>query len=112
MGEGIGFGDESYWNENCVWLGGEMRLLGAIRFEVDPDDLMAPWRITEATGRVDLTFTPEARFRNDNDFVIVDMDYSQLSGSYSGFVTDGDDGRHVIEDAFGTAERGIITDIF
>ena len=40
------------------------------------------------------------------------MQYTQMFGRYNGSVVDRNGTTHVIENVYGTAERGVITNIF
>ncbi|MCC6622124.1 MAG: DUF2804 domain-containing protein [Deltaproteobacteria bacterium] len=77
--------------ENVVWLDGELVPVGEARFDYDPKDPLAPWRIT-ADGGLELAFTPEGARRQDKDLVLAKSWYVQPIGTFRGTLR-GDDGR-------------------
>lgn len=50
-------GQPEVYNENVVWVDGAMHRLPAVQFD-RPDGVLGPWRVTDAAGTVDVTFTP------------------------------------------------------
>lgn len=90
--------------ESCLWLPGRTEPLAEIRFEPASAAALAPWRITSADGRLDVTFTPEGRKDVKHQLGLFAIDYYQLFGHYRGVVR-GSDGDHAIDDAHGVCER-------
>lgn len=87
--------------ENVVWAGPELTHVGEIAFDVDPNNLLRPWRARDNSGRVDLTFRPEGgKSVRVGPFV----KYFQKCGSYSGTLTDRRGRVHVVRDYVGCAE--------
>jgi len=95
--------DDTRFNENCIWHGNRLTLLGAARFDI-PKDRMQPWRIRSEDGRVDLELVPQGRRRESVNLGLVKSAYDQPYGLYSGTLTDSEGVRHHVEKAFGLAE--------
>ncbi len=97
--------EPEHWNENCIWAGGELSLLGPARFEFDTADTLKPWRITESGGQVEIDFYPEGRKTEKRNFLVASIDYSQQFGRFEGFLVDDAGERHAIEKYYGVAEK-------
>ena len=95
--------DDTRFNENCIWHGNRLTLLGAARFEI-PKDRMQPWRIRTEDGRVDLELVPQGRRSERVNLGLVKSAYDQPYGLYSGTLTDSDGVKHKVEKSFGLAE--------
>lgn len=90
---GYGFGDTSAASENMFFVDGIAHKLGRVTFHIPQkdgkDDFLAPWRIDDDEGRVQLTFTPILDRASNTDFVILGSDQHQVFGYFDGyFVTD------------------------
>src|SRR4051794_4615144 len=57
---GGGFGDDRAGTENVVFFGDETTKLGRVRWEHDPEDLMADWTFLDDEGRLALVLHPLA----------------------------------------------------
>ncbi|NQD91956.1 DUF2804 domain-containing protein [Pseudomonas sp. CrR25] len=56
---GAGWTDYSGLSENALWFGGELQHLDCpVHIEQSPLSPLAPWRLSTADARVELTFTP------------------------------------------------------
>jgi hypothetical protein len=73
-------------NENALWLDGQLIPLGAARFEFDPQQPMAPWKIRTDDGLLNLVFTPEGARQEDRNLLIASSHYVQPVGTFSGTV--------------------------
>ncbi len=73
-------------NENALWLDGQLIPLGAARFEFDPKQPLAPWRISTDDGLLDLVFTPEGARHEDRDLIVAGCRNVQAVGTFSGTV--------------------------
>lgn len=97
--------DQDQWNENCLWVGGEIGFLGAAKWSLDESDPDKPWRLEERSGRLKATFYPEGG-------KIVDLGpafkYYQKCGRYEGFFIDGQGRRREFENLYGPGENGRI----
>jgi hypothetical protein len=52
--------DPHIYNENAVWIGSQVHRLPAVTFD-RPGGPWGPWRVRDAAGAVDVTFTPTVR---------------------------------------------------
>ncbi len=73
-------------HENALWLDGRLITLGSARFDYDPDDPLAPWRVRTDDGLLDLQFQPEGARRENKNLLIAASRYIQPVGSFSGWV--------------------------
>ncbi|MGZ5966883.1 MAG: DUF2804 domain-containing protein [Polyangiales bacterium] len=90
--------------ESCVWTSGACEPLDGVRFEASETDEAAPWRVTSSDGRLDVTFRPEARKKERQRFGVVDLDYFQSCGRFTGTLRGG--GRqYAIDEVYGVCER-------
>ncbi|MFS0673526.1 DUF2804 domain-containing protein [Ornithinibacillus sp. 179-J 7C1 HS] len=85
--------------ESCLWTPGECEPLADITFTKTSLDPLAPWRMTSADGRLDVTFTPEDRKGVKHQLVLASIDYWQMVGTYSGTVAG-----YEVKDARGVCE--------
>jgi hypothetical protein len=86
---GLGFNLQAGYfgsNENALWLDGELVALGAARFEYDPANPLADWRVSTGDGLLELVFTPEGARREDKDLVVAASRYIQPIGVFNGWV--------------------------
>jgi hypothetical protein len=96
--------DDTENNENAVWVGNRLSMLGAARFEFDQGDLLAPWTIRTLDDRCKVRFQPLGERAGSIQAGIVASDYHQPYGTFSGEAID-DEGRvHPIKDFFGVTE--------
>lgn len=89
---GYGFSDRAPASENAIFHKGRAHKLGEVRFEIDPDSYMKPWRLRDAAGRLDLHFTPRVDRRGTTDLAVLKSIQHQVFGYFSGTATL-DDGR-------------------
>jgi len=95
--------DDEQFNENCIWHGNSISLLGAARFDV-PKDPMQPWKIRTTDGAVNLQLTPQGLRKERVNLGLVRTAYDQPYGLYSGTLEDSAGKRHEVKEAFGLAE--------
>lgn len=95
--------DDTRFNENCIWHGNSISLVGAARFEV-PKDPMRPWTIRTSDEAVDLELTPQGLRRERVNLGLARSAYDQPYGLYCGTLVDSGGRRHAVEKAFGVAE--------
>ena len=100
--------DDERFNENCIWHGNSISLVGAARFDI-PKDPTRPWTIRTADGAVDLELTPQGLRRERVNLGLVRSAYDQPYGLYSGTLMDSGGRRHAVEKAFGLAEDHVAT---
>ncbi len=96
--------EQAYWNENCLWIGDKMPLLGEVKFEFDRVKHTDPWKIKETNGRADLTFYPDGDKVKNLHLGVMGMKYFQPCGRFRGYIV-GDDGEQIeIDNMYGVAE--------
>jgi len=78
--------DDRELNENALWVDGQLRRLGAARFELDRDDVLRPWRVRTLCGAVDLVFTPRGERSERLNLWLMRSMFHQLHGTFSGTV--------------------------
>ena len=79
--------NETSFTENCFWVDGALHKVDTVAFAYDRRDLMRPWQLRSADGRVDLTFTPEGQHAERVNAWVVATDFHQLFGRYRGRLT-------------------------
>jgi hypothetical protein len=95
--------DDTRFNENCIWHGNRVSLVGPARFDI-PRDPRQPWTIRTEDGNVNLELVPEGLRRERVNLGLVRSAYDQPYGLYSGTLTDSEGRRHNVEKVFGLAE--------
>lgn len=86
---GLGFNLQAGYfgaHENALWLDDQLIPLGAARFDFDPADPMAPWRVRTDDGLLDLDFQPEGARGERRHLGLVASRYVQAVGTFSGYV--------------------------
>lgn len=83
---GYGFSDRSPASENALFVDGVVHKLGDIRFDFDRANLLAPWRVVDPEGRVDLTFHPAVDRASTTNLGLVKSVQHQVFGHFSGTV--------------------------
>ncbi len=96
--------DQSAYNENGLWVDGKLHPLGPVKFEFDDADHMAPWRIRDAEGRVELRFLPEALRKVDINLLLLRSRYRGPFGAFEGSIVDDHGERHDLDGCFGMCE--------
>ncbi|MFC1474569.1 DUF2804 domain-containing protein [bacterium] len=96
--------DQENWNENAIWSGGEITLLGPAKFYFDMEDIMKPWKIRDTEGKVELVFSPQGAKVDKTNALILKMHYLQPFGLFNGFLTDAAGKKIEIADRFGITE--------
>jgi hypothetical protein len=101
---GYGFTDRTPASENMVFYGGRAHKLEEIEFHIDPNDYMAPWKITSSDGRFEMDFEPVLNRHSDIKLLAISSIQNQLFGYYSGKLIL-DDGRALkVDRLLGLAE--------
>jgi hypothetical protein len=70
--------------ENVVWLEGEPRPAGEVRFTFDKSAPLSDWQIRSLDGAVDLAFHPEGQREQSIDLKLIASKYVQPFGTFSG----------------------------
>jgi hypothetical protein len=100
--------DDARFNENCIWHGDSLSLVGPARFDV-PKDTMRPWRVRTEDGAVDLELVPQGQRRERVNFLLARSIYDQPYGLYSGTLVDSGGTKYAVKDVFGLAEDHLAT---
>jgi hypothetical protein len=100
--------DDARYNENCIWHGDSLSLVGPARFDI-PRDPMQPWRIRTKDGAVDLELVPQGQRRERVNLLLARSIYDQPYGLYSGTLVDSEGRKHAVQDVFGLAEDHVAT---
>lgn len=98
------FKDDHVYNENAIWHGNRLSLLGAARFEI-PEEPESPWIINTEDDRLHLKFQPQGGRRQKIDLGVFLSRYFQPVGLFSGTMVDDAGIRHEVNDIFGMAEK-------
>ncbi|MFC3532139.1 DUF2804 domain-containing protein [Vogesella facilis] len=70
--------------ENAIWLDGVPWRVGAVQFEFDAANPLAPWHIHSDDGAVELLFTPEGARSGDKNLLLAASRYIQPVGRFDG----------------------------
>ena len=89
--------------ECVLFVGDELVPLAEGRFEYEREATHRPWRVRTADGAVDLTFTPGATHREEQNLGLVSSRFLQPVGAFSGVIRAGGE-THEIEHALGVVE--------
>jgi hypothetical protein len=97
--------DQEHWNENCLWIGDRLELLGPVQWTNDPRNPRNPWTVKEIHGRADLTFTPD----NGKIVSVPPLGkYYQMAGNYNGYLVNQAGEKLEVRNFYGCAENGAI----
>jgi hypothetical protein len=72
--------------ENALWLDGALIPLGQARFDFDPRQPLAPWKISTDDGLLDLVFQPEGARQESKNLIVAASYYIQPIGTFSGTI--------------------------
>ena len=97
--------NETSFTENCFWLDGALHKVDTVAFEYDRRDLLRPWRLRSADGRVELTFAPEGMHVERVNAFVLATNFQQLFGRFSGTLTTAAGERVAIHDVLGFCEE-------
>lgn len=101
---GYGFGDTSKATENMVFYDGKAHKLNEVKFELDINDVMKPWKFTSDDNRLELIMEPIFdRVDNMNLLIIKNLGH-QVFGKFTGFVILDDGTKLDIDNIIGLTE--------
>ncbi len=101
---GYGFSDRTPASENMIFYNGRAHKLEEIEFHIDPENYLAPWKITSSDGRFEMNFEPVLNRHSKFKVLMLSSIQNQLFGYYSGQLIL-DDGRTLhIDKILGLAE--------
>ncbi len=95
--------DDTSFNENCIWHGNHISLVGPARFEI-PEDRTQSWRVRTEDGAVDLQLVPHGIRHEHVNLGLFGAAYDQPYGLYSGTLRDSTGVEHRVDSVFGLAE--------
>jgi hypothetical protein len=96
--------NETSVTENCFWVDGRLHKVDTVAFDYDQRDLMKPWRLGSADGRVDLAFTPEGMHVERLNALVLATNFHQLFGRFTGTLTTAAGERLAIASVLGFCE--------
>ena len=96
--------NETGVTENCFWIDGRLHKVDTVAFEYDQRDLMSPWQLRSADGRVDLAFAPEGMHVERVNALVLATNFHQLFGRFTGTLTTAAGERTAIERMLGFCE--------
>ncbi len=102
---GYGFGDTSMATENMIFYDGRAHKLNNVRFEIDDNDFLKPWRFISDDGRMDLTMLPILDRKDDTNLLIIKNIGHQVFGKINGYLILDDGKKILIKDKIGFAEK-------
>ncbi|MGK0388661.1 MAG: hypothetical protein ACI94Y_001393 [Maribacter sp.] len=91
------------YNENGIWLDGEMTYLPPITVE-RPQGYKNDWIIKDKEGKVNITFTPVVHHAVRLNLLILKSDYQGPYGYFNGFVKTDKQDEILIDNLFGMGE--------
>ena len=94
---------QELYNENCLWLDGELHLLPPIKVK-RPDGIKGNWLIRDEFDMVDLVFTPEVHTSVNINLLIFKSKYEGPYGWLNGYVRKADGEKVLIENMFAMGE--------
>lgn len=98
--------NETSFSENAVWVDDACHPLPQVHFSYDRRALDAPWQVSDASGRVSLSFVPALTAHQENiNAVVVASNFRQMFGHYTGRIELADGEVIALEGAPGFAER-------
>ncbi|GAB1484015.1 DUF2804 domain-containing protein [Treponema sp.] len=107
FGFSIGYGssDDEASTENALFYEGKLHKLGAVTFQINPRDWMAPWHFTSDDGRLEMELKPLVLRTEKSSLIFYSSKRRQVFGRFSGKALL-DDGRSIeFSDLTGLAER-------
>ncbi len=78
--------DDEY-NENGVWIDGQLHPLGPARFAFDRSDVMKPWELGTVDGTVELQFNPRGERLENTRLGLVRSVFHQPYGTFEGRIS-------------------------
>jgi hypothetical protein len=99
--------DHHKYNENCLWIDGDMQPLPPIKVE-RPNGVMGDWIIQDDFNRVNLKFTPKFDGRIGINLIVFKTRYRAPYGLFSGYILDKDNNKVAFDNFFGMGEKKYI----
>ncbi len=89
----------------ALWLGDRCEKLRRVSFDYNPDDLLAPWRVFDDEGLVDLRFTPDGKRAENVNLGLVVSRFHQPYGTFCGELRDRSGNRYSLDSIYGVTEQ-------
>ncbi len=102
---GYGFGDTQAASENMLFAEGKAHKLGRIAIELDDQNYLAPWRVRDEEGRLELRLEPILDRAASTNLLILASIQHQVFGRWNGFAILDDGQKVVIENLVGFCEK-------
>ena len=83
---GYGFGDTSAATENMLFYNGVVHKLDEVKFIINTDDYMQPWKFTSNDGRFELDFEPAIDRYSNTNLLLLQSKQHQVFGYFTGKV--------------------------
>lgn len=103
---GCGFGNVGAATENTLFWRGAAHKLGRVSI-VHEADFMAPWRLTDEEGRLELVMTPTWDRTTKTKVLFIDNCCHQVFGRFDGFAVLDDGTRLEIRELYAFAEHAV-----
>jgi hypothetical protein len=89
----------------ALWLDGQCVKLASIDFAYQPEDRLAPWKIRDEEGLVDLTFEADGERADDINLGLVVSQFYQPYGHFSGTLRDRAGRSFELDRVYGVTEQ-------
>ncbi|GMQ61131.1 DUF2804 family protein [Vallitalea maricola] len=97
--------DHEKYNENCLWMNGNMQVLPPIKFKRSVKDDKEVWKIKDEYGMVNILFYPLAKLKLKFNYGIIYSDYEGPMGTFRGYIKDKNDNKIMLDKFFGMGEK-------
>ncbi len=97
--------DDDVYNENCIWVDGQLTSLTAAEFDFDESNTLSPWRMRTTDGKVEVTLNPEGERADKLNAGVLMSDFHQSFGPFSGKLVEDSGTEHAVANYFGLAEH-------
>lgn len=97
--------DHEKFNENCLWINGEMQVLPPIKFKRLVKEDKKVWIIKDKYERVNIQFYPLTELNVKFNYGIIYSDYEGPMGKIAGYIKDKEDNKIMLDNFFGMGEK-------
>lgn len=101
---GYGFTDRTPASENTILYDGKIHKLDEVKFIIDTENYMAPWKFTSNNNRLELDFTPIVDRKSYMNFLVIKTIQHQVFGKFNGTVVLDNGEKLKLENILGFAE--------
>ena len=78
--------NETVYTENAIWLNGALNLMGGVMIEYDRFKPEGPWKVYTPDRNLELTFTPKGARKDRLNFKLIQSNFTQFFGDYTGHI--------------------------